>query len=391
MRLTALANTSSIGPKVEDGATCPDGDGATGDVHKERALDLTGVLETWGDSLVLAMAGALVGLVFGVAAQRSRFCTRAAFVETCQGRLGDRFAVWWLGFSACLLGVQTLVFAGGLQAHTSRFIAPMGSLSGALIGGLLFGAGMIMTRGCAGRLLILSASGNLRAWIAALVFAVAVQASIGGWLAPARLTLMSWWQIDGGAGRDLLQITGIGRHGGLALAAVAFASGLWLFARTLPGRLALALGAITTGLCIAAGWGLTQAIASQSFEAVQIQSVSFSSASAEFLMRILSTGTAPRFGFDAGLLPATLVGAWVGALIGGDFQWQGFTAENKLGHYLMGALLMGLGAVLAGGCTVGAGMSGGSVFALTAWLTLIAIWLGAAMAWRLHQAMDWPV
>jgi uncharacterized membrane protein YedE/YeeE len=250
---------------------------------------------------------------------------------------------------------------------------------------------MIMTRGCAGRLLILSASGNLRAWIAALVFAVAVQASIGGWLAPTRLTLMSWWQIDGGASRDLLQITGIGRHGGLALAAVAFASGLWLFARTLPGRLALALGAITTGLCIAAGWGLTQAIASQSFEAVQIQSVSFSSASAEFLMRILSTGTAPRFGFDAGLLPATLVGAWVGAVIGGDFQWQGFTAENKLGHYLMGALLMGLGAVLAGGCTVGAGMSGGSVFALTAWLTLIAIWLGAAMAWRLHQAMDWPV
>ena len=354
-------------------------------------MDLASLLETWGDTSVLAAAGALVGFVFGLAAQRSRFCTRAAVIETCQGQLGERFAVWWLGFSACLLGVQSLVAMGALAPQTSRFIAPMGSVSGALIGGLLFGAGMIMTRGCAGRLLILSATGNLRAVIAALVFAVAVQASIAGWVAPARLAMAGWWQIDGGAGRDLLQITGIGRTGGLSLAALAFASGLWFYARTLPGRLALALGAIATGLSVAAGWGLTQAIASQSFEAVQIQSISFSSACAEFLMRILSTGTAPRFGFDAGMLPATLAGAWVGAVFGGDFQWQSFQAENKLGHYLTGALLMGLGAVLGVGCTVGAGMAGGAVFALTAWLTLIAIWLGAAMAWRLHRTMGWPV
>jgi hypothetical protein len=36
-------------------------------------------------------------------------------------------------------------------------------------------------------------------------------------------------------------------------------------------------------------------------------------------------------------------------------------------------------------------MTGGSVFALTAWLTLIAIGLGACMAWRLHRKMGWPV
>jgi uncharacterized membrane protein YedE/YeeE len=354
-------------------------------------VDLASLLETWGDAHVLATAGASVGLLFGLAAQRTRFCARAAVIESCEGQLGPRFAVWWLGFSACLLSVQALVLLGGLQPQTSRFIAPMGSLSGAILGGLFFGAGMVMTRGCAGRLLILSASGNLRAVIAALVFAVAVQASMAGWLAPARLIMVGWWQIDGGPGRDLLQITGIGHRGGFVLAALAFASGLYFFFKTHAQRWALALGAITVGLTIAAGWGLTQAIASQSFEAVQIQSISFSSASAEFLMRILSTGTAPRFGFDAGLLPATFLGAWVGAVVGGDFKWQGFQVENKLGHYLTGALMMGLGAVMAGGCTVGAGMSGGAVFSLTAWLTLIAIWLGACMAWRLHRKMGWAV
>lgn len=354
-------------------------------------MNLASLLETWGDTQVLAAAGALVGLLFGLTAQRTRFCTRAAVIESCQGRLGPRFAVWWLGFSACLLGVQSLVMLGGLQPQTSRFMAPIGSISGAVIGGLLFGAGMIMTRGCAGRLLVLSASGNLRAVVAALVFAVTVQASIAGWLAPARQAMVSWWQIDGGPGRDLLQITGIGPMGGLLLAALAFTSGLYFFVKTHPQRSALGLGSIAVGLAVAAGWGLTQAIAGQSFEAVQIQSISFSSATAEFLMRILSTGTAPRFAFDAGLLPATLVGSLAGALLGREFKWQSFQAENKLGHYLTGAVLMGLGAVMAGGCTVGAGMTGGSVFSLTAWLTLLAIWLGACLSWRVHQRMGWPV
>ena len=354
-------------------------------------MNLVSLLETWGDAHVLASAGALVGFVFGLAAQRSGFCARAAVIESCQGQLGARFAVWWLGFSACLFAVQALVWLGALQPQTSRFIAPLGSLSGAMVGGLLFGAGMIMTRGCAGRLLVLSAGGNLRALITGLVFAVAVQASIAGGLAPLRQGLMALWQIDGGPDRDLLQITGIGPAGGLALAAAALASGLVFFFKTQPRRWALALGALTVGVSVAAGWGLTQAIAAQSFEAVAIQSISFSSASAELLMRVLSSGTAPRFGFDAGLLPATFAGAGVGAWLGGDFKWQGFQVEHKLGHYLSGALLMGLGAALAGGCTVGAGMTGGSVFALTAWLTLMAIWLGAGLTWRLHRAMGWAV
>jgi hypothetical protein len=250
---------------------------------------------------------------------------------------------------------------------------------------------MILTRGCASRLLILSANGNLRALLAGLVFAITVQASIAGWLAPARQALVSWWPIDGGAGRDLLQITGIGPAGGLVLALLAWGTGIFFFFKTHQRRWGLALGAMVVGLCIAMGWGLTQAIASQSFEAVQIQGLSFSSASAEMLMRVLSSASSPSLGFDAGLLPATFAGSLLGALVGGDFKFEGFKTENKLGHYLTGAVLMGFGAVLAGGCTVGAGMTGGSIFSLTAWLTLIAIWLGAGLSWRIHRSMGWQI
>jgi uncharacterized membrane protein YedE/YeeE len=48
-------------------------------------------------------------------------------------------------------------------------------------------------------------------------------------------------------------------------------------------------------------------------------------------------------------------------------------------RYLVGGVLMGFGSMLAGGCAVGAGMSGGSIFALTAWLALFSMWVGASI------------
>ena len=354
-------------------------------------MNLTDLLEAWGDAQVLAAGGALIGLLFGFMAQRSRFCARAAVLECCTGQPSDRFSVWWLAFGAALLGTQLLVLGGELKPATSRFIANPGSISGAVVGGLLFGAGMILTRGCASRLLILSANGNLRALLSGLVFAVTVQATIAGWLAPLRQSLAGLWPVDGGAGRDLVQLTGTAPWGGLLVAALALATGLYFFWKQHAGRVWLGLGAIGTGLMVAAGWGFTQAVASHSFEPVAIGSLSFSGPSAEWLMRVLSSASVPGFGFDAGLLPATFVGSLVGALIGGDFKFEGFKTENKLGHYLTGAVLMGFGAVLAGGCTVGAGMTGGAIFALTAWLTLVSIWLGAALALRVHRAMGWAV
>lgn len=353
--------------------------------------DLTSLLEEWGDPAVLSAGGALIGLLFGLAAQRSRFCARAAVMACCQQQPQDRLAVWLLAFASALLGVQALVLTGALQPSASRFVGQSGSVSGAVLGGLCFGAGMILTRGCASRLLILSAGGNLRALLSGLVFAVTVQASISGLLAPLRQTIASWWPLDPGPQRALLTALGLPPVSGLILGAGVLALALWLWWRQ-PHRTWQDGGwALLCGLAISAGWAFTQAVAGASFEAVPVMSLSYSAPSAEWLMRVLATSTAPQFGFDTGVLPATFAGALIGALLGRDFKFEGFRTENKLGHYLIGAMLMGFGAVSAGGCTVGAGMTGGAMLAITALLTLGAIWVGAGLNLRLHRAMGWPV
>ena len=354
-------------------------------------MNLASLLETWGDANVLATGGALIGLVFGFAAQRSRFCARAAVLECCEGKAGERLSVWLLAFVTCLFTVQGLVAMGWPKPSVTRFMAQPGSISGSIVGGLCFGVGMILTRGCASRLLVLSANGNLRALLSGLIFAATVQATIGGWLAPLKLSVTQLWPVDGGPSRDLLQHSGMGTTGGLIISATLLILGLVFFVCHHPGRWVLGLGAALTGTSIAMGWGFTQAIASASFEPVAVQSLSFSSPSAEWLMRVIPTTNAASWGFDSGVLPGTFLGSLIGALMGREFKIEGFKTENKLSHYLSGAILMGFGAVLAGGCTIGSGMSGGAIFALTAWLTLISIWLGAGLAWRLSKSMGWVI
>ena len=349
--------------------------------------DLATLVEQHGASVVLAAGALVIGLVFGFAAQRSRFCARAAAIETADGQLGDRFCVWFLAFASALVAVQVLVLSGGLDRAATRFIGQPGSISGAVIGGLLFGIGMILTRGCASRLLILSATGNLRALLSGLVFAVTVQASIAGWLSFPRQSIAAWWTVDPGPARDLIAIGGLTPLAAAAVSLLVFLAAAGLCWRgALKSRWA-AVGGVLTGLMIAAGWGFTQLIARNSFDPVTVQSLSFSGPSAEWLMRVLSNASAPAFGFDAALLPAVFAGSLIAAVSFREFKFEGFKTENRLGHYLIGAVLMGFGAVLAGGCTVGAGMTGGSLWALTAWLTLISIWLGAIGALRLSRAL----
>jgi uncharacterized membrane protein YedE/YeeE len=354
----------------------------------ENFVNLTPLLESFGDHWVLAVGGALIGLIFGFSAQRSKFCARAAVIEGCEGEWSDRFAVWMLAFAVAILATQALVLTDLLKPQGSRHLGSPGSISGAVIGGLMFGVGMIMTRGCASRLLILSANGNLRALLSGLVFAVTVQATISGLLAPLRQWITALWMVEGGPQRNLL--SGAPEWTGLLVGLFIAGIAAWRFYPSKQRNFGWSAGGILVGLAIAVGWGFTQLVAAASFEPIAIQSLSFSSPSAEWLMRTLATDTAPKFGFDAGLLPGVFVGSLIASLLFGEFRFEGFQTENKLGHYLTGAVLMGFGAVCAGGCTVGAGMTGGVIFSNTAWFTLISIILGAALSYKLLKSLDSP-
>lgn len=343
-------------------------------------------LEAYGLGAVLATGGALVGLLFGFFAQRSRFCLRAAVIEFWHRRFGEKLSIWLLAFSTAVITVQLMALAGFLDTSSARQIAARGSLSGALVGGLIFGIGMILTRGCASRLLVLSANGNLRALLSGLIFAVTAQASLSGMLAPTRESISGWWTIEGGPARDMLAQLHLGHGGGLALGAIWAFAALYFVRRSATRTLWMWVGGIGTGLMVAAAWGYSQWVARTSFDPVQIQGITFSGPSAEWLMRVLAQ-PAPKIGFEFGMLPGVFIGSALGAWMGRDFKLEGFGGGYTMPRYIVGAILMGFGSMLAGGCAVGAGVTGGALFAVTAWLTLLGMWIGAGIT---DQLVDTP-
>lgn len=87
----------------------------------------------------------------------------------------------------------------------------------------------------------------------------------------------------------------------------------------------------------------------------------------------------PGNSFDIGLVPGVFMGAFLSSLLNREFQFQGFDGDSQMLRSLTGAVLMGFGAMLAGGCATGAGVTGDSIFVGMAWLALLCMWIGAAI------------
>ena len=339
-------------------------------------MDVLNLVEWVGERPAAAILGLITGVIFGIAAQRSAFCLRAATVEFARGRLGPRFSVWLLTFSTALVWVQAAHLTGFMRVEDARMMAVPGSWSGAIIGGLIFGVGMVLARGCSGRLLVLAATGNLRSVVSGLIFAVTAQMSLSGWIAPLRDRLASIWITSGGHNLNLIEASGLPEWSGLVLGLVIAGYALFLSYQNRIGYFVLVF-ASGVGFAVAVGWVLTFSLSQVSFDPVQVESASFTGPSANTLMYFLDRNAVLKF--DVGLVPGVFLGAFLASVAAREFRFQGFEGAGNMKRAMLGAAFMGFGGMLAGGCAIGAGVTGGSIFSGTAWLALTCMWIGAVL------------
>lgn len=346
------------------------------------------LIDLVGDRNALAVGGLVIGVLFGALAQRSRFCLRSATLEVAHGVPGERLAIWLFVFSTALIATQALIILGLFDTGTVRQLNNRGSLSGSIIGGLMFGAGMTLTRACGSRMLVLSATGNLRALLSGMVFAVVAQMSRDGALSQMRSAINDWWTIDASS-RDMIGMLHMGNVGALLFSVFWLALGLALAIRARV-RVLTSLAAAGVGLMVAAAWAFNYAVSTSSFEMAPVHSLSFTSPSADVLMYVLSP---PGGGltFDLALIPGVFLGSFLAGAWGRDLKLEGFEDGASMRRYIAGGCLMGFGGVLAGGCAVGAGVSGASVFAVTAWIVLWSMWIGAVLTdWIVDATWEFP-
>ena len=315
--------------------------------------------------------GLILGLVFGIAAQITKFCLRRA-VAGEDGADSSAAAVWLMALAAAI-GWFALAQNFGLVAlEDHRLLASSVPVVAIVLGGLAFGVGMVLTRGCMSRLTVLSASGNLRALTGILVFAVVAHATLKGVLAPVRVALGSVQQDFG--------IASLAEIGGIApVIALTLVLGAAVLARrSQTSSVQLALGAVI-GLVAVAGWVGTSVLLMDEFDPLPVQSAAFTLPWADTLFWIIASSAIPA-GFGTGLLGGVFVGAFLSAAMRKELQLQSFESPEQTLRYSLGGALMGVGGVLAGGCTIGAGLSGNATLSIASLLALGAIVSGALLA-----------
>lgn len=339
----------------------------------------------------LPMAGLLAGIALGYVARTHRFCTLSALERYWYAGDGRDLRTWVLAAAAALVATQAMAFGGLVDPARSFYLQPELGLTGAVIGGLIFGFGMALVGTCGFGAVIRLGGGSLRSLVVLIVLGLSALAAQRGLVGQLRVILVDDLALDlsfagdQSIGSILSALTGLPLHGVVAVAA-ALALLAFVFRdadfRRSPARI---FTGTAIGLVIAFGWLATSWAAARSFTPVQIEAGSFVVPVGDLILQVVTyTGTLPDYG--VGLVAGTLIGAALGAWRRRDVRWEACDDARELGRHLLGGAMMGVGGVFAMGCTVGQGITAVSALAVSAPVAMASIVVGAriGLAWLLE-------
>ncbi len=321
--------------------------------------------------------GFIIGLVFGAIVQRQRFCMVAAIGNLVLMRDWRHIQAFLAALAVAIAGTQWLEASGLVPVAESAYRGARVDWLGAGAGGLMFGFGATLAGGCAARTLVRAAEGSYGAWIALLTFALAAAVTQFGALSTTRMALSDLSAYTPGAADSSLAVAlGVSPAVAGAIAAVVCAGMLIAVGRGRHDR-GLIMGGAAIGALVVAAWWVTGNLARDEFTIVQPSALNISGPLARMAYYLTSDGRT-GLGFGIAFVIGTAAGGAASALLGGTFRWQA-PDGRYLPNYLAGGALMGVGAIMAGGCNIGQGLSGVSTLAIGSLVAAGAIFSGAVL------------
>ncbi|WP_373314191.1 YeeE/YedE family protein [Jannaschia pagri] len=340
------------------------------------------MIDLIGESQAMALVGCLGGILLGLAARLGRFCTLGAIEDGLYGGSWDRARMWGVALGGAICLTFLAVAFGWAEIDRSVYLATSVSILPAAMGGLMFGYGMAIAGNCGFGALARLGGGDLRSFVIVLVMGLSAMAVLSGPFAALRVSLFPEVAADHSASlaTALALLTGLpdwafGIGMGLIVLSVALADKGFRQNWT-----AIAWGFVVA-FAVASAWVGTTWVGRVGFDPTPVVSHSFAAPLGSSMMWLMTaSGTAITFG--VGSVAGVLMGAFLGSLIKGHFRWEACEDPRELRRQIGGAALMGIGAVLAVGCTVGQGLAAFSALALSAPIVAVCIVAGAALGLR---------
>lgn len=320
---------------------------------------------------MIAIAGIALGLLLGFALQRGGYCMNTAFRSFYLEKDRSLVRAWVLVLIINIIGVTLFTDLGILSPLVAPFFWPA-----AIIGGFVFGVGMVVAGGCASGTYYRCGRGMLGSIVALVGFVIGTALTDGGALTPLQQGLRSYTLPVGAGDATLFGLLGIEaawlRWGViLVLAAVA---GLWL-ARSPKQKFLVGWTWQRTGLFVGlaafAAW-LLSAMQGRDF------GLSFTQPTVA-LTRFLVGGDSSGISAASFMVIGVPVGAFLAAKAAGEAVLR-MPDPKRFVRQFGGGITMGLGASIAGGCNIGHSITGMSTLGLTAMVSTVFIILGCWVA-----------
>ena len=358
-----------------------------------------------------------IAFAMGALAQKTRFCTMGAVSDWIN--MGDtaRMRSWVFAMAIALGGVVALEATGTINLSGGTF-PPYRTASFAwlryLVGGFMFGVGMTLGSGCGNRTLVRIGGGNLKSLTVFLVAAVCAylmlwtplfETAFVPWIQATTINLSAYGMPTQEVGSILAGMFGLAPSRTLNLtvsALVAIGLFVWVFSsRDFRENFDAVLGGAVVGIAVLSAWYLTGGFMGQAWKEyaemateipsrVQTQSFTFIAPMGDSLRYLMNP---PQFGyinFGVMALAGVILGGFAYAVATKGFRYERFFTFKDFANHVLGGALMGVGGVLAMGCTVGQAITGVSTLAMGSILVFFSIVIGAALTikyqyWRMMR------
>ncbi len=341
-------------------------------------------MEFLSETTLVALIGLAGGVLLGLAARLGRFCTMGAIEDLLYAQNDTRMRMWGMAIGVAVLGSFLLIETGYLKIEETYYYTVAWMPLASILGGLAFGYGMALSGNCGFGSIARLGGGDMRAFVIVLVMGVSSYIVLSGPLAYAREFVFPQVEpttvIPQGFAHAIGHFTGIAPTiVGMVIGALIIVA--MLSSKDFRGQTSAIFWGTLVGLAVISGWTGTQWVANTGFEGLPVVSHSFSAPLGEAILYTM-TASGRSLSFAVGSVVGVWFGAFLGSLLKGHFRWEACEDPRELRRQIFGAVLMGAGAVVALGCTVGQGITAFSVLSYSAPVTFVAIFVGAALGLR---------
>ncbi len=347
----------------------------------------------------------VVAVVMGAIANKTNFCTMGAVSDWVNFGDTGRMRAWLLAMAVALIGVLGMEAANVISFSSGTF-PPYRTENFAwlryLLGGLMFGIGMTLGSGCGSKTLIRIGGGNLKSVVVLVIASIMAylmmwtsffENAFMSWMGPTSVSLAKFGIPSQELSAVVAGVTGteasptfrliIGAMVAIALLIFILKSGD--FRKSFDNI----LGGTVVGLVVVAGWYITggsMGVAWKDFadmaaevpSRVNVQSYTFISPMGDSVRYLMEPTNLMFVNFGVTALVGVIVGSFLYAIIARRFRVEWFASGSDFSSHVVGGVLMGVGGVLAMGCTIGQAVTGVSTLAIGSILTFLAIVGGAA-------------